>query len=153
MTFPLPDVVAPAAPLAPTLRLKKIKGGETVAVLDFVAEDFSPLRQPTGDDVLAFDWGVRRLLSFVILSRAGEQLTPQRHHRRAGQRRQRDTDQFAGAGVAPVVAVEAEQVEDCRFDQYCQRSEEQQCARVQIRTEESACISVNLRPARPPATG
>ena len=76
VTFPLPEVVDPAAPLAPTLRLKKIKGGNTVAVLDFVVEDSSPQRQPTGDNVLAFDWGVRRLLSFVILDRTGEQLSP-----------------------------------------------------------------------------
>lgn len=76
VTFPLPDVVDPAVPLAPTLRLKEVKGGETVAVLDFVVEDSSPRQQPTGDNVLAFDWGVRRLLSFVILDRTGEQLTP-----------------------------------------------------------------------------
>jgi transposase len=47
-----------------------------VAVLDFVVEDSSPQRQPTGDNVLAFDWGVRRFLTFVILSRDEEQLTP-----------------------------------------------------------------------------
>jgi putative transposase len=76
VTFPVPDVVDPAVPLAPTLRLKEIKGGETVAVLDFVVEDSSPRQQPGGDNVLAFDWGVRRLLSFTILSRGGEQLPP-----------------------------------------------------------------------------
>lgn len=76
VTFPLPEVVDAVASLAPTLRLKKIKGGKTVAVLDFVVEDSSPQRQAGGDNVLAFDWGVRRLLSFVVLSRDGEQLTP-----------------------------------------------------------------------------
>jgi hypothetical protein len=76
ITFPLPDVIPLAAPLAPTLRLKKVKGGEVVGVLDFIVEDSSPQGQPAGDNVLAFDWGVRRFLTFVILSRAGEQLTP-----------------------------------------------------------------------------
>jgi putative transposase len=76
VTFWLPDTVDPSVPLAPTLRLKEIKGGETVAVLDFVVEDNSPRQQPVGDNVLAFDWGVRRLLSFTILNRGGEQLTP-----------------------------------------------------------------------------
>ncbi|MHC4073661.1 MAG: zinc ribbon domain-containing protein [Planctomycetota bacterium] len=75
-TFTLPAAVDPTAPLAPTLRLKETKGGETVAVLDFIVEDQAPQGQPTGHNILAFDWGVRRLLSFVILSREGEQLTP-----------------------------------------------------------------------------
>lgn len=76
VTFSLADTIDPSVPLAPTLRLKEIKGGETVAVLDFVVEDSTPRQQPTGDNVLAFDWGVRRLLSFIILNRDGEQLTP-----------------------------------------------------------------------------
>ena len=76
VTFPLPDVVNPGVPLAPTLRLKEVKGGGTAVVLDFVVEDCSPRQKPAGDNVLAFDWGVRRLLSFTILSRTGEQLTP-----------------------------------------------------------------------------
>jgi len=76
VSLPLPEAIDPAAPLAPTLRLKRIKGGQSVAVLDFVVEDPSPAEEPTGDNLLAFDWGVRRLLSFVILNRAGEQLTP-----------------------------------------------------------------------------
>lgn len=76
VTIPLPDAVDATAPLAPTLRLKKLKSGETVAVLDFIVEDQFPVQEPTGDNVLAFDWGVRRLLTFTILSRGGEQLTP-----------------------------------------------------------------------------
>jgi hypothetical protein len=75
-TLTLPEAIDPTAPLAPTLRLKEIKGGETIAVLDFIAADTSPQGLPTGDHILAFDWGVRRLLSLVILNRAGEQLTP-----------------------------------------------------------------------------
>jgi putative transposase len=58
------------------LRLKEIKGRETIAVLDFIVEDVAPLGQPTGQNILAFDWGVRRLLTFVVLNRDGEQLTP-----------------------------------------------------------------------------
>ena len=76
VTFALPDCIDPTAPLAPTLRLKQIKGGETIAVVDFTVADPSPRTRPVGDNILAFDWGVRRLLSFVILNRAGEQLTP-----------------------------------------------------------------------------
>jgi putative transposase len=76
VAFPLPEVIDPAVSLAPTLRLKKIKGGETVAVLDFVVEDQRPQERPRGNNLLSFDWGVRRLLSFTILSRVGEQLTP-----------------------------------------------------------------------------
>ena len=76
VSFPLPEAIDATVPLAPTLRLKRIKGGKVVAVLDLIVEDQTPQREPTGDNVLAFDWGVRRLLSFTILSRAGEQLTP-----------------------------------------------------------------------------
>ena len=76
ITLTLPETIDPAEPLAPTLRLKQIKGGQTIAVLDFITTDTTPLGVPTGDNILAFDWGVRRLLSFVILNRAGEQLTP-----------------------------------------------------------------------------
>ncbi len=76
VSFPLPEAIDAAVPLAPTLRLKRIKGGSAVAVLDLIVQDQAPQREPTGDNVLAFDWGVRRLLSFTILSRAGEQLTP-----------------------------------------------------------------------------
>jgi hypothetical protein len=76
VTLTLPEAIDPTEPLAPTLRLKKIKGGQRVAVLDFITVDATPPGMPTGDNLLAFDWGVRRLLSFVILNRAGEQLTP-----------------------------------------------------------------------------
>lgn len=75
-TLTLPETIDPTQPLAPTLRLKEIKGGETIAVLDFIVEDVSPQGFPTGQNVLAFDWGVRRLLTFVILNREGEQLAP-----------------------------------------------------------------------------
>ena len=75
-TFALPACIDPTAPLAPTLRLKEIKGGETIAVVDFTVEDQNSQGPPSGDNILAFDWGVRRLLSFVILNRQGEQLTP-----------------------------------------------------------------------------
>jgi hypothetical protein len=75
-TLTLPERVNPTQLLAPALRLKEIKGGQTIAVLDFIVEDASPQGQPTGQNVLAFDWGVRRLLSLVILNREGEQLTP-----------------------------------------------------------------------------
>jgi hypothetical protein len=76
MTLTLPEAIDPTEPLAPILRLKEIKGGETIAVLDFITTDTTPQGVPTGDNLLAFDWGVRRLLSFVVLNRAGEQLTP-----------------------------------------------------------------------------
>jgi transposase len=45
-------------------------------VLDFIVEDASPQAHPTGQNILAFDWGVRRLLTFVILNREGEQVAP-----------------------------------------------------------------------------
>lgn len=76
VTFPLPEGIEPHTLLAPTLRLKETKGGAATVVLDFIIEDPAPQAQPTGDNILAFDWGVRRLLTFVILNRAGEQLTP-----------------------------------------------------------------------------
>lgn len=77
VTFPLPKGIdEPYTLLAPTLRLKETKGGAAAVVLDFIMEDPAPQAQPTGDNILAFDWGVRRLLTFVILNRDGEQLTP-----------------------------------------------------------------------------
>lgn len=76
VSFSLPEGLEPDTILAPTLRLKEVKGETPIVVLDFIIEDPAPQAQPTGDNILAFDWGVRRLLTFVILNRAGEQLTP-----------------------------------------------------------------------------
>jgi hypothetical protein len=58
----LPEVVKLAVIMTPTLRLKRIKGREpgpgkgTVAVLDFVMEDPRSGEEPSGNNVLAFDW-------------------------------------------------------------------------------------------------
>lgn len=76
LSFPLPEGLEPDTILAPTLRLKEVKGEAPLVVLDFMIEDQTPPAQPTGDNLLAFDWGVRRLLTGVILNRAGEQLAP-----------------------------------------------------------------------------
>ncbi len=76
MSFPLPECLEPDTMLAPTLRLKKVKGEAPLVVLDFIIEDPAPPAQPTADNILAFDWGVRRLITFVILNRQGEQLAP-----------------------------------------------------------------------------
>ncbi len=76
VTFPLPKVIDPTLPLAPTLRVKEVKGGESIVVLDFIVEENAPPSEATGENVLSFDWGVRKLLTFVILSRTEGQLTP-----------------------------------------------------------------------------
>jgi hypothetical protein len=42
VAFPLPDGLEPGAILAPTLRLKEVKGEAPIAVLDFIVEDPAP---------------------------------------------------------------------------------------------------------------
>jgi transposase len=60
---------------APNLRLKTVKSGQQVAVLDFISETPRPPLVPTTSNVLSHDWGVKRLATIVILNRQGNQLT------------------------------------------------------------------------------
>jgi transposase len=78
--LPIPPVLVErfkqnAQALAPNLRLMDSRQGQSLAVLDFItANEVQPV-VGTGN-FLAFDWGVRRLATIVILDQHGQQLTP-----------------------------------------------------------------------------
>lgn len=64
-----------AKTLAPNLRIMEGRHGQPLAVLDFItANAVQPL--VGAGNFLAFDWGVRRLATIVILDKEGQQLTP-----------------------------------------------------------------------------
>jgi transposase len=63
-------------PKAPNLRLATVKGGERVVLLDFVIETHTPPLLPPKGNILAYDWGVRRLVTLVILDREGKRISP-----------------------------------------------------------------------------
>jgi putative transposase len=80
-TIPLPeaaqDLIERGVPTAPQLRVLKKADGEQVAVLDLTFEVPVPQLPPYAecDRVLAFDWGVRTLLTMTVIHASGEQLS------------------------------------------------------------------------------
>ncbi len=82
MSLPLPDLVVErlqaGEELAPTLREQSLPGGRRYAVLDFMVEvPVAPLpEQQQVRRVLGWDWGVRTLVTAVVLDLDGQRLSP-----------------------------------------------------------------------------
>ena len=82
MTMPLPEetlafVKNSQRLCAPSLRAVDLPDGHRVAYLDIIVER-APANQPGWDhqeNVLGFDWGVRKLLTVTILSPDGDQIS------------------------------------------------------------------------------
>jgi len=81
VTIPLPedaqDMLAQGVPAAPQLRVLNKADGEQVAVLDLVFEVAPPklLAYADCERALAFDWGVRTLLTMVVVDQDEHQIT------------------------------------------------------------------------------
>jgi putative transposase len=82
MSLPLPDPVVErlqaGEDLAPTLREQALPDGPRYAVLDFMVEvPVAPLPDPKQvRRVLGWDWGVRTLVTAVVLDLDGQRLSP-----------------------------------------------------------------------------
>jgi transposase len=82
LSLPLPDLVVECLQageeLAPTLREQVLPDGRRYAVLDFMLEvPVAPLpEQQQVQRVLGWDWGVRKLVTAVVLDLAGNRLSP-----------------------------------------------------------------------------
>ena len=62
---------------APTLRAVEQADGTLVACLDIIIERI-PLDKPAwnhSENILSFDWGIRKLVTIAVISPDGEQLT------------------------------------------------------------------------------
>jgi predicted RNA-binding Zn-ribbon protein involved in translation (DUF1610 family) len=71
------DLLAHGEPVAPQLRVLAKANGKQVAVLDLIFEIATPPPPVYADceRVLAFDWGVRTLLTMAVIDRNGHQIS------------------------------------------------------------------------------